>query len=104
MRQLRRRRFVEPDTVSSERLWKKHHLVLHRRDPEQGVARFYSLMIERPTLPAWDTGSRPDEAAIVQIGRHLDIVRPDLSVHNHTLYTTVVRGDEVRVVSQAVAG
>ena len=25
----------------------KHHLVLHRRDPEQGVARFYSLMIER---------------------------------------------------------
>jgi predicted DNA-binding WGR domain protein len=25
----------------------KHHVVLHRRDPEQGVARFYSLMIER---------------------------------------------------------
>ena len=25
----------------------KHHLVLHRRDPEQRVARFYSLMIER---------------------------------------------------------
>ena len=25
----------------------KHHLVLHRRDPEQGIARFYSLMIER---------------------------------------------------------
>jgi predicted DNA-binding WGR domain protein len=25
----------------------KHYLVLHRRDPEQGVARFYSLMIER---------------------------------------------------------
>ena len=25
----------------------KHHLVLHRIDPEQGVARFYSLMIER---------------------------------------------------------
>ena len=25
----------------------KHHLVLHRRDPEQDVARFYSLMIER---------------------------------------------------------
>jgi predicted DNA-binding WGR domain protein len=25
----------------------KHHLVLHRRNPEQGVARFYSLMIER---------------------------------------------------------
>ena len=25
----------------------KHHLVLHRHDPEQGVARFYSLMIER---------------------------------------------------------
>jgi hypothetical protein len=24
----------------------KHHLVLHRIDPEQGVARFYSLMIE----------------------------------------------------------
>jgi predicted DNA-binding WGR domain protein len=25
----------------------KHHLVLHRRNPEQRVARFYSLMIER---------------------------------------------------------
>jgi predicted DNA-binding WGR domain protein len=25
----------------------EHNLVLHRRDPEQGVARFYSLMIER---------------------------------------------------------
>lgn len=25
----------------------KHHLVLHRRDPEQRVVRFYSLMIER---------------------------------------------------------
>lgn len=25
----------------------RHHLVLHRIDPEQGVARFYSLMIER---------------------------------------------------------
>jgi predicted DNA-binding WGR domain protein len=25
----------------------KHHLVLHRCNPEQGVARFYSLMIER---------------------------------------------------------
>jgi predicted DNA-binding WGR domain protein len=25
----------------------QHHLVLHRVDPEQGVARFYSLMIER---------------------------------------------------------
>jgi predicted DNA-binding WGR domain protein len=25
----------------------KHSLVLHRSDPEQGVARFYSLMIER---------------------------------------------------------
>ncbi len=24
-----------------------HHLVLHRIDPGQGVARFYSLMIER---------------------------------------------------------
>jgi predicted DNA-binding WGR domain protein len=24
-----------------------HHLVLHRREPEQRVARFYSLMIER---------------------------------------------------------
>jgi predicted DNA-binding WGR domain protein len=23
------------------------HLVLHRREPERGVARFYSLMIER---------------------------------------------------------
>ena len=25
----------------------KHHLVLHRRDPEQGMARFSSLRIER---------------------------------------------------------
>jgi predicted DNA-binding WGR domain protein len=25
----------------------KHHLVLHRIDPVQGIRRFYSLMIER---------------------------------------------------------
>ncbi len=25
----------------------KHHLVLRRIDPEQGIRRFYSLMIER---------------------------------------------------------
>ncbi|EIM26860.1 WGR domain-containing protein [Microvirga lotononidis] len=25
----------------------KHHLVLHRIDPEQGIRRVYSLMIER---------------------------------------------------------
>jgi predicted DNA-binding WGR domain protein len=25
----------------------KHHLVLHRIDPEQGIRRFYSLTIER---------------------------------------------------------
>ena len=25
----------------------QHHLVLHRIDPEQGIWRFYSLMIER---------------------------------------------------------
>ena len=25
----------------------KHHLVLHRIDPEQSIRRFYSLMIER---------------------------------------------------------
>ncbi len=25
----------------------KHHLVLHRRDSNQGVGRFYTLMIER---------------------------------------------------------
>jgi predicted DNA-binding WGR domain protein len=25
----------------------KYHLVLHRIDPEQGVRRFYSLMIEK---------------------------------------------------------
>jgi predicted DNA-binding WGR domain protein len=25
----------------------KHHLILRRIDPEQGVTRFYSLMIER---------------------------------------------------------
>jgi predicted DNA-binding WGR domain protein len=28
----------------------KHHLVLHRIDPEQGIRRFYSLMIERDLL------------------------------------------------------
>jgi predicted DNA-binding WGR domain protein len=32
-----------PDTRSPIR----HHLVLYRRDPEQGRARFFSLMIER---------------------------------------------------------
>jgi predicted DNA-binding WGR domain protein len=25
----------------------KHHLMLHRIDPEQGIRRFYSIMIER---------------------------------------------------------
>jgi predicted DNA-binding WGR domain protein len=25
----------------------KHHLVLHRIDPEQGIRRFYSLMMEQ---------------------------------------------------------
>ena len=25
----------------------KHHIVLHRIDPEQGIRRYYSLMIER---------------------------------------------------------
>jgi len=35
---------VVPDELRSPI---KHHLVLHRIDPEQGVARFYSLMIER---------------------------------------------------------
>jgi predicted DNA-binding WGR domain protein len=25
----------------------QHHLVLHRIDPEQGIRRFYSLMIEK---------------------------------------------------------
>ena len=25
----------------------KHHLVLHRIDPEQGIRRFYSFMVER---------------------------------------------------------
>ena len=28
----------------------KHHLVLHRIDPEQGIRHFYSLMIERDLL------------------------------------------------------
>jgi hypothetical protein len=28
----------------------KHHLVLHQIDPEQGIRRFYSLMIERDLL------------------------------------------------------
>ena len=34
-------------TVPKARSPVQHHLVLHRRDPEQGIARFYSLMIER---------------------------------------------------------
>jgi predicted DNA-binding WGR domain protein len=33
--------------VPDERSPIRHHLVLHRRDLAQGVARFYSLMIER---------------------------------------------------------
>jgi predicted DNA-binding WGR domain protein len=37
------RRFTVPDARSPV----QHHLVLHRIEPEQGVARFYSLMIER---------------------------------------------------------
>ena len=28
----------------------KHHLVLHRIEPEQGIRRFYSLMIERDLI------------------------------------------------------
>jgi hypothetical protein len=36
--------FLMPDDLRSP---VKHHLVLHRVDPEQGVRRFYSLMIER---------------------------------------------------------
>ncbi len=36
--------FAMPDELRSPI---KHHLVLHRRDQEQRVARFYSLMIER---------------------------------------------------------
>ena len=28
----------------------RHHLVLYRRDPEQGRARFFSLIIERDLL------------------------------------------------------
>ncbi|WP_201865280.1 WGR domain-containing protein [Microvirga soli] len=34
-------------TISDLRSAIKHHLVLHRIDPEQGVRRFYSLMSER---------------------------------------------------------
>ena len=37
-------RALMPDELRSP---VKHHLVLHRTDPEQGVRRFYSLMIER---------------------------------------------------------
>ena len=33
--------------MNHERSPIKHHLVLHRIDPEQGIRRFYSLMIER---------------------------------------------------------
>ncbi len=33
--------------MSDERSPNTHHLVLHRWDPEQGAAQFYSLMIER---------------------------------------------------------
>jgi predicted DNA-binding WGR domain protein len=34
-------------TISDPRSPIKHHLVLHRIDPERGIRRFYSLMIER---------------------------------------------------------
>ena len=37
-------RSLVPDDIRSPI---KHHLVLHRIDPEQGIRRFYSLMIER---------------------------------------------------------
>jgi predicted DNA-binding WGR domain protein len=37
-------RFLRPDELRS---LIKHHLVLHRIDPEQSIRRFYSLMIER---------------------------------------------------------
>ena len=37
-------RALAPDELRSPI---KHHLVLHRRNPEQGVVRFYSLMNER---------------------------------------------------------
>jgi hypothetical protein len=36
--------FRMPDDIRSPI---KHHLVLHKRDSERRVARFYSLMIER---------------------------------------------------------
>ena len=36
--------FLMPDELRSPI---QHHLVLHRIDPEQGIRRFYSLMIER---------------------------------------------------------
>jgi predicted DNA-binding WGR domain protein len=36
--------FLMPDELRSPI---KHHLVLHRLDPEQGIRRFYSLTIER---------------------------------------------------------
>src|SRR3954463_7263519 len=38
------RPLIVPDDLRSPI---KHHLVLHRIDPEQGIRRFYSLMIER---------------------------------------------------------
>jgi hypothetical protein len=51
----------------------RHHLVLHRREPERGVARFYSIMIERDLFGTvrlvrnWGRGgapgARPGEAA-----------------------------------------
>jgi hypothetical protein len=47
---------VVPDELRSPI---KHHLVLHRIDPEQGIRRFYSLMIERDlfgTAPTPGTG------------------------------------------------
>ena len=34
----------------------KHHLVLHRIDPVEGIRRFYSLMIERDLFAWWDSG------------------------------------------------
>jgi predicted DNA-binding WGR domain protein len=44
----------------------KHHLVLHRIDAEQGIRRFYSLMIERDlfgTLPGTQLGKDRHQGA-----------------------------------------
>jgi hypothetical protein len=51
----------------------RHYLVLHRIDPEQGIRRFYSLIIEKDLLRDYPPGAPlgPDWHAGPSAGRDL---------------------------------